>query len=250
MHIDDLRRHWDRFGKLDPLFAILTVPGKEGNKWQRDEFFATGRSDIASLLGYMENIGLSPNRGRALDFGCGIGRLTEALADRFAQVDGVDISREMISAARGASTHPNATYHLNERADLSLFPAASFDFVYSYIVLHHMEPRYIRAYVGEFLRILRDDGLAVFHLPYALRARRRRERLKHFVPWLFSLYGKLRRGHGAVMEIYTMPKDEVRDLVASLGGRVVHIEDGVGTPEMPGARYYVRGDPARSLSGR
>ena len=35
----------------------------------------------------------------------------------------------------------------------------------SFIVLQHMEPRYAKAYVAEFLRVLRPGGVALFQLP-------------------------------------------------------------------------------------
>jgi hypothetical protein len=43
-------------------------------------------------------------------------------------------------------------------------PAASFDFIYSDIALQHIPPDQSRAYIAEFLRVLRPGGLAVFQL--------------------------------------------------------------------------------------
>ena len=93
MRLRALRRHWDEFGKRDPLWAILTAPDKKGNRWSIDEFLATGRDQITALIGYLDSRGLAARRRRALDFGCGAGRLTHALADHFDQVIGVDIAR-------------------------------------------------------------------------------------------------------------------------------------------------------------
>ena len=47
MEIKELQRNWDSFGTTDPLWAILTVPNKRHNKWDQDEFFATGVTEIA-----------------------------------------------------------------------------------------------------------------------------------------------------------------------------------------------------------
>jgi SAM-dependent methyltransferase len=100
MRLPALRRHWDAFGKSDPLWAILTAPDKKGNRWSIDEFLATGRDQIAALIGYLDSHGLATRRRRALDFGCGAGRLTHALADHFDEVIGVDIAPSMIDIAR------------------------------------------------------------------------------------------------------------------------------------------------------
>ena len=48
------------------------------------DFFATGRKEIESVLSYADRIGVYIDKTLpALDFGCGIGRLTEALAQYF-----------------------------------------------------------------------------------------------------------------------------------------------------------------------
>ena len=40
-----LQRSWERFGRVDPLWAIVTWPGKKGNKWDPEEFFQTGEAE-------------------------------------------------------------------------------------------------------------------------------------------------------------------------------------------------------------
>jgi tRNA/tmRNA/rRNA uracil-C5-methylase (TrmA/RlmC/RlmD family) len=83
MHIDALRENWDAFGKLDPLWAIVTDPTKKGGKWDLDEFFQSGEERIGNVMRPLEANGIPEQRARALDFGCGVGRFTRALAKRF-----------------------------------------------------------------------------------------------------------------------------------------------------------------------
>ena len=105
-------------------------------------------------------------RGReALDFGCGAGRHTQALARRFGRADGVDIAPSMIETARSLGREPNCHYHLNQRPDLSLFADATFDFVWSILALQHMRPDYAVGYVRELLRVLAPPGALVFQVP-------------------------------------------------------------------------------------
>jgi SAM-dependent methyltransferase len=105
-------------------------------------------------------------RRRALDFGCGAGRLTQALAARFERVDGVDIAPSMVAAARRHNRHPERChYHRNATPDLALFENEAFTFICSLLVLQHMEPRHSKAYLRELLRLLAPDGLLVFQLP-------------------------------------------------------------------------------------
>src|SRR5687768_10646299 len=93
---------WKTWGKLDPYFGVLAharFAAAEIDR-NRDEFFATGRGFVADLLRrYERHFGALP-RGRALDHGSGVGRLTLPLAAHFASVDGIDISPDMLAEAR------------------------------------------------------------------------------------------------------------------------------------------------------
>jgi 2-polyprenyl-3-methyl-5-hydroxy-6-metoxy-1,4-benzoquinol methylase len=170
VEFEQLKQHWNAFGQLDPLWAILTAPGKRGGGWQLDEFLATGRHEVDVVLNRLEDLGVSVHRGRALDFGCGVGRLTQALAERFETCDGVDLAASMIEQAQTHNRDPGRVhFHLNHRTDLRLFEDDSFDFVLSLIVLQHMEPLYISAYLREFIRVLRPGGIAFFNVPVSFR---------------------------------------------------------------------------------
>ena len=166
MRFASLRRHWDRLGRRDPYWAALTDPDKHGGRWDVDEFFKSGAAEIDDVLRRAEGLGVAPPRGRALDFGCGAGRLTQAMASQFTQCDGVDISESMLRIARQQNRHADrCLYHVNAAPDLSLFADASFDFAYSTLVLQHMEPRYSSRYIRELVRVLSPAGLLVFQLP-------------------------------------------------------------------------------------
>src|SRR5262245_2563521 len=91
MDLSALKEHWNRFGRTDPMWAILSWPGKEKGQWTPEEFFDTGVREIAYVLNYAKTLSVRYRRRRALDFGCGVGRLTQALAPHFEEVHGVDI---------------------------------------------------------------------------------------------------------------------------------------------------------------
>jgi SAM-dependent methyltransferase len=173
--LDAVRRNWDAFGEADPLWAVLSWPDKQHGGWKIDEFLATAQHELDLVLARVAELvpeeAAAAGRDRALDFGCGVGRLTLALADRYARCDGVDIAESMISRARElASTNGVADrvqYHLNDTSGLTMFGDDAFDLVYSTHVLQHMEPRFAEQYVGEFLRVVRPGGLVVFEIPTA-----------------------------------------------------------------------------------
>ena len=157
---------WEGQAASDPLWAILSEPHKRGRKWTLDEFFATGETLVAEWLGRATAAGAVIHHGTAVDFGCGIGRLTQALADRFDAVVGVDISRTMVDIARRMNRHGDrVTYRHNPQSDLSLLADASADLLFTVIVLQHIRPALAESYVDEFFRVVRPGGLVIFHVP-------------------------------------------------------------------------------------
>jgi SAM-dependent methyltransferase len=163
--IRGLQATWDALGSDDPLGVILGYPERR-HDWDADEFFATGEAEIDATLARAEPFGLPGRRERALDFGCGVGRLTQAMCRHFERADGVDIAPSMIAAAEQLNRHgERCRYHLNEADSLAFLDSGSFDFVYSALVLQHMAPDLARSYLAELVRVLGPGGLLVFQVP-------------------------------------------------------------------------------------
>lgn len=156
-------RSWNRLAEIDAKWIILTEPDKVGN-WSDEEFYATGVELVDAILENIRSLGIPIRFGKALDFGCGLGRLTKALAAQFDSVTGVDVSSTMVETAKRVAPSPNIRYVANAAPDLHFVPDASVDFVLSWITLQHIRPPHIRGYLGEFGRIAAKDGLIVFQL--------------------------------------------------------------------------------------
>lgn len=166
MDFEELRRSWQRLGDRDPRWAILSDPGREGGGWDDASFWRSGEQFVHWLALHLDGLGALPPRGRALDFGCGHGRLTQALAQHFDAVTGVDIAASMLAAARAANRHGDRVRYVHgETPDLRAFADGSFDFVLSVLVLQHMRPDYAAGYLREFLRVLAPGGTAFFQIP-------------------------------------------------------------------------------------
>jgi len=224
MHLQDLQKNWDRMGSEDPLWAIVTAPRYKGGKWDPDAFFESGRDQIAAVMEHAESLGQSP-RGAAFDFGCGVGRLSQALAKYFDSVTGVDIAPSMITEALARNQHGDkVTYVRNERADLSFFADASFDFIYTEITLIHMEPRYSMAYIEEFFRIGRPGGLVIFHVVDPTPRQRIRDRIPRSLVYLGN---RLRTIRKPMMEIYGVDRQAVEDIVLRANGRMIEVQEWV-----------------------
>lgn len=166
MNLHDLQRHWHAFGEQDPLWAILTDPARKGGRWDVDEFFATGRAEIDALMAVAEGFGLPRERRRALDFGCGVGRLTQALATRVDDVLGLDVAPSMIERARAFNRRGDRVrYAVQPGPPLAGIASRSIDLVYTGRVLQHIAPEYTRAYIAELARIVAPGGFLSFDVP-------------------------------------------------------------------------------------
>jgi ubiquinone/menaquinone biosynthesis C-methylase UbiE len=98
----------------------------------------------------------------ALDVGCGDGMLAGRLADRCAQVTGIDRDPRMIALARSRTAGPARVSFIEADFLAYDFPEACFDFVCANTSLHHMD---FAAALTAMARLLRPDGrLAVIGL--------------------------------------------------------------------------------------
>jgi len=234
MNLKEVQKNWDKFGKTDPLWSILTDPAKKGNKWNVDEFFKTGIDEISGVMDYLKTLNIIFYTKKALDFGCGVGRLTQALAFYFDEVYGIDIAPSMIELAKKFNKYSDRCfYYVNNNNDIRQFDDNSFDFIYSYIVLQHIEPKYIKEYIKEFLRIMVPGGLLIFQLPSKCTEgsghKTMMSRLKGFVRssaprFILKLYRRewdSRYLGQPIMEAYCIDKEEMIDFIHNCGAKVL-----------------------------
>src|SRR6185295_15807017 len=153
--LESSKELWDALAEVDPLWAILSDTAKKGGRWDVKRFFQTGIAEIALLFYELQLRGVDVSRASALDFGCGVGRLTQALASHFDHAVGVDVSPKMIELATAINRFPQrVSYVVNDRPDLSAFGNAAFNFIVSSIVLQHISPEITLGYLREFHRVL------------------------------------------------------------------------------------------------
>jgi SAM-dependent methyltransferase len=166
---DRHRAAWEDWGRIDPFWAILTEADARHGRWDVDQFFATGVEQVAAMLVQTQSYGRPARRGTALDFGCGLGRLTRALAPHFERTYGLDVASTMIMRAQQLDTEfgrSGAAFVRHDREDLSRFESGSVDFLSCLLVLQHLPSRdAIECYLREFVRVLSSGGVAVVQLP-------------------------------------------------------------------------------------
>lgn len=167
---NDSDRDWERLGQTDPYYAVLTAPQYHGDlsASDREEFFRSGEAHVARVFSIIRSR-LDPAfaPARALDFGCGVGRVLIPLAARCHEVTGLDVSPAMLAEARRNCDAAGASQVRLLRSDDQLTAVeGEFDFVHSYIVLQHVPVRRGERLVQELAARLAADGIGVFHVTY------------------------------------------------------------------------------------
>lgn len=212
----DPSAQWERFGQIDPFYGVIS-----SEEYRRENltdealerFYASGADHVdwlMSLLGEFE-----PRR--ALDFGCGVGRIVVAMAERWEAVTGVDVSPSVLAECRRACDARG----LKNVSLVEQIPDAEFDLVHSAIVLQHIPSNEGYRLIAELARRVAPGGLGALHV--TLRAGTRRARLflwcmKHipFAPNVWNL-ARRRAWDYPHMEMNTYRLDVILELLSSCG---------------------------------
>jgi 2-polyprenyl-3-methyl-5-hydroxy-6-metoxy-1,4-benzoquinol methylase len=166
-------KSWETIGKIDPYYGVLTSDKFRNRNFDKDahsDFFNGGKDHMINLLAKIEKrFGKIP-RGNALDFGCGVGRLTLPLAveGRFLHVVGMDISESMLKEARKNADKAGVSNLNFVVADDSLNGLnGNFDFIHSFIVFQHIPIKRGEKIVRQLINKLSPGGVAALQMPFA-----------------------------------------------------------------------------------
>jgi 2-polyprenyl-3-methyl-5-hydroxy-6-metoxy-1,4-benzoquinol methylase len=190
---DSTDQVWRDYGRDDPYFGVLAHEEYKRNNLSDttlEKFFQSGEVHIADLIGSIERLGITLRNERALDFGCGVGRLLMPLATRFKEVVGVDVSDGMLAeSAKNA-----AVRKLNNLSLFKEIPDSTFDLIHSALVFQHINAERGLEIISKCWSKLTPDGLLAIQFPIRFdgsRAIWRLLRLRNAFPILQIPYNLL-----------------------------------------------------------
>jgi SAM-dependent methyltransferase len=162
--LEQMRADWNGRAREDARYYVAF-----GRRGQQDEEFFASAGDVVRLL--EEELKrlprqLAPHQRRALEVGCGPGRLMRPMSRNFGEIHGVDVSDEMIRLAEARFGKASGIHvHATSGSDLSPLSSDYFDFVYSYAVFQHIPSReVVLSYFDEIRRVLKAGGIARLQL--------------------------------------------------------------------------------------
>jgi SAM-dependent methyltransferase len=156
---EQMRADWNARAREDAGYYVAFGARNQ----DPEEFFATAAEVVKGLEWEMRRLppAADPRTRRALEIGCGPGRLLRPLSRHFGEIHGVDVSDEMVARARANLAHiPHAHAHTGSGSSLALFASESFDFVYSYAVFQHIPSRdVVLDYLREARRVMKPGAV-------------------------------------------------------------------------------------------
>lgn len=157
-----MRRFWDARAREDALYFIDST--RDYGDADLESFWAQGERTLAGILD-LAGAQLRPG-DVALDLGCGVGRLTRALAGRVSHVHALDVSGEMLDRARELNAQlTNVSWHHGDGTTLHPLADASIDAALSHVVFQHIpDPQITLGYVRELGRVLKPGGWTAFQI--------------------------------------------------------------------------------------
>jgi len=162
----DTDADWVEIGKAQPFFGVLSNEKYLAQNLDDEavaEFYESGRADISSTIAKLSQMQGRPfTSNAAIDFGCGTGRLSLAMARHSSVVHGVDVSPAMLEVAAQQAGRSGIT---NVKFVRSI-PDVEVDWVNSLIVFQHIPPRRGINLLEELLRHLRPGGAISLQLTF------------------------------------------------------------------------------------
>lgn len=221
--LDQLLAHteqtWTRLGELEPHWSVISAERFRQAELDanRTEFYASGQGDVDTFLAFLaRNEVETAGFRKVLEYGCGVGRVTRYLAQRFPEVVACDISPSHLMQAdqylRECGIENVSCVRIRNLASIDGPP--DLDVVFCVIVLQHNPPPVMVAILQRTLARLRPGGVAYFQVP------------THAVDYSFNVSDYLAHGLGAGhIEMHYLPQRRVFQIARDFACDVLEVRE-------------------------
>ncbi len=217
--LNRIREAWTQMGQVRPHHSVLTreeYRPEAVDAESIERFYASGVEAASTVTPILKRYGFANLESKiCVEYGCGLGRVTLALARIFRKVHGYDISSNHLALAERRASDSgvhNIDFHLCS-ADFDVDSLENCDFFYSFIVFQHNPPPIIRELIAAALRSLRGGGIAIFQVPVYLQG------------YSFKVREYLARRRQSGMEMHCIPQEVVFSLITECGCRTLEVRE-------------------------
>jgi SAM-dependent methyltransferase len=215
---DRIRATWTELGLNRPHHSVLTGDSflpQLINDQSVEEFYASGVAESRVIHAILNRHGFTAAQAICMEYGCGLGRVTLALAKTCKMVRGHDISATHLELAKqraAASGVRNVEFILSSK-DAVIDNLPECDFFYSRIVFQHNPPPLMRVLISACLTSLRAGGMGIFQVPT-------------YAPgYQFRVSEYLASPRSTEIEMHCLPQDEIFALIAEAGCKLLEVRE-------------------------
>ena len=168
--MDSLKKTWVFFGNYEPYWSVMSSEEYQNKNIESNfkKFYDSSQSLITLMKDFLKSNNIEFKFKKIVDFGCGVGRITNLLSEFGENIYGIDISESHLKIARDNIKKDNIQfigYDDNNNFPIELYNS---NLVISFIVLQHNRPAEMKYFIEKILNILDKDGIALLHIPYII----------------------------------------------------------------------------------
>ena len=216
---NDLKKTWVKYGEEEPYWSVLTEDDYKSNLIENnyEKFYETGVEEVKNIENILKKYNQTLKNKIILDFGCGVGRLTNACTQYSLNVYGIDISEAHLKIAKN-KVKLAKFFILKEKSNLPELPNKP-EIIISLLTLQHNEPNLIKRCLIVLLNTLQNHGVAIIQIPFKISST------------LVNSPGK--------MQMHFLPKDDVHNLISYLNCTILEEIDNIDSDEIVFNTIYI-----------
>jgi len=222
---EKIKAAWEHLGRTRAHHSVLTsesfLPEELGNNIT--EFWSSGYQELSLIEKLLDRHEKSLKKDIiAVEYGCGVGRITAPIAKNVAFLHAYDISAPHLEYAKEHMKEvevENVTFH---QVTDPLTPLQKCDFFYSRIVFQHNPPPIIHQLFKNALSSLNPGGVAIIQVPTFIRGHS------------FVITEWLGNDHLLDMQMHYLSQAAIFKLIYEMGCSLLEVreDNSCGDPQM------------------
>jgi 2-polyprenyl-3-methyl-5-hydroxy-6-metoxy-1,4-benzoquinol methylase len=220
---DKIKKSWEHLGITRAHHSVLTSKDFLPDSLEKniDAFWKSGDKEVKEIEAILKRHGMKLNEVNvAVEYGCGVGRVTTQLAKQVKAMYAYDISRPHLDYAKEHAEEEGVDikFHLVSDPLGKLHPC---DLFYSRIVFQHNPPPIILQLIKNAMEALNPRGIAIFQVPSYIKG------------YEFKLEEWMKKDHALDMQMHCIPQTAIFTLAETTGCKLLEIREDnwCGEPE-------------------
>jgi len=212
---DKIKQSWEHLGDTRAHHSVLTSKDFLPDSLEKNigAFWKSGEREVQEIEAILKRHGVKLSEVKtAVEYGCGVGRVTIPLSKSVSSMHAYDISRPHLDYAKEHANEERATINFHLVSD-PLGKLQPCDLFYSRIVFQHNPPPIIHQLIKNALESLNPGGIALFQVPTYING------------YEFQLEEWMNKDHALDMQMHCIPQTAVFKIADLTGCKILEIRE-------------------------